>query len=175
MLLAKNGHALLLSGEPWSLNHHPAQWAAIETTTLTVFHKPGGTTSGLVLKALASAIDVYPPLNRGHPSSFRAPQKLTLHVEPRVPTVAKFRALADLWFLSPLTDFLREKGAHRPANAAVLTALGAEDSVALAWPIVVDWGHKESSAGGVVYAHILEDISERRHDASPLDELSALF
>ncbi|KAJ7627504.1 hypothetical protein B0H17DRAFT_1150874 [Mycena rosella] len=88
-------------------------------------HKPGDTISLFVLNTQISAIDV----------SFRAPLKLKLLVEPRVPTVAEFRALADLRFPGPLTDFLREKGAHRPFDAA---ALGAEEPAALAWPIVVD-------------------------------------
>ncbi|KAJ7627501.1 hypothetical protein B0H17DRAFT_1150871 [Mycena rosella] len=75
--------------------------------------------------ALTSKIDVYPPLNRGHSSSFRAPFKLKLFVEPRVPTTPRFPG--------PLTDFLREKGAHRSADAAVLAVLGAEDPAALVW------------------------------------------
>ncbi|KAJ7614749.1 hypothetical protein B0H17DRAFT_1341193 [Mycena rosella] len=73
-----------------------------------------------MLKALASA-------------SFRTPLKLKLHVEPRVPTVAEFRALVELRFPSPLIDFMREKGVHRLADAA---ALGAEEPAVLVWPIV---------------------------------------
>ncbi|KAJ7687117.1 hypothetical protein B0H17DRAFT_1332525 [Mycena rosella] len=171
MLLAKNDHALLLSGSRrWysrrttvnrgRLPTTPAQWAAIEATTLIVFHKPGHATSRLLLKALASAIDVYPPLSLGHPSSFRALLKLKLHVELRVPTVAEFRALVDLRVPGPPTDLLREKGAHRLADPA---ALGAEDPAALAWPIIVDWEHKESSVGGVAYTRILEAVAEQRH------------
>ncbi|KAJ7601286.1 hypothetical protein B0H17DRAFT_1223276, partial [Mycena rosella] len=86
MLLAKNGHAFWVA----------AVWAAIEPTTFAVFHEPGDTTSRFSLKTLASAIDVYPPLNRVNPSSVRAPLKPKLLVKPRVPPVAEFRALADL-------------------------------------------------------------------------------
>ncbi|KAJ7687122.1 hypothetical protein B0H17DRAFT_1136445 [Mycena rosella] len=123
MLLAKNGHPLPLSGSRRWYSHRPTVSRGRLPTT-PAHHKPSDATSRLVLKALASAIDVYPPLSRGHPSSFCAPLKFKLLVEPRVPTLAEFRALADLRFLGPFTDFLREKGAHRPADAAELEALG---------------------------------------------------
>ncbi|KAJ7609303.1 hypothetical protein B0H17DRAFT_1221381 [Mycena rosella] len=160
MLLAKNGHA-----RRRSLGRGGGTYADLPGPRLNhnTHRLPGDATSRLVLKALTSAIGVYPPLNRGHPNSFRAPLKLKLLVEPRVPTVAEFRALADLRVPGPLTDFPREKGAHRPADTAALVALGAEGPVALAWPIVVDWEHKESLVGGVAYMHILEAIAERRY------------
>ncbi|KAJ7687104.1 hypothetical protein B0H17DRAFT_1332521 [Mycena rosella] len=110
-----------------------------------------------MLKALASAVDAYPPLNRGHPSSFRTPLKLKLHVEPRVPTVAEFRALVELRFPSPLIDFMREKGVHRLADAAALGGRGTRGAR------VADRRYKESSVSGVAYTHILEVVAERHH------------
>ncbi|KAJ7614758.1 hypothetical protein B0H17DRAFT_1220573 [Mycena rosella] len=149
MLLAKNGHPLPLSGSRRWYSHRPTVSRGRLPTT-PAHHKPSDATSRLVLKALASAIDVYPPLSRGHPSSFCAPLKFKLLVEPRVPTLAEFRALADL---------RARIGPPTPRSSR----RWGQDLAALAWPIIVDWEHEESSVGGVTYTRIPEAVAERRH------------
>ncbi|KAJ7657123.1 hypothetical protein B0H17DRAFT_1185808 [Mycena rosella] len=44
-----------------------------------------------------------------------------------------------------------------------LAVLGAKDPAAFAWPIIVDWEHKEPSVGRVAYTRILEAVAERCH------------
>ncbi|KAJ7446083.1 hypothetical protein FB451DRAFT_1188847 [Mycena latifolia] len=142
------------------------QWASVEPTTLTVFHKPDDKTSARVLAKITAARECYPAAG-SKPTArdsfiFRGPLKLELKIEERAPTTEEFRAIATFLPEPSFHSFLPADSTHWPTGPAALAALAARDPAALAWPIVVDWKHEMSSIGGVSITDIFKAAATRR-------------
>ncbi|KAJ6600408.1 hypothetical protein DFH09DRAFT_1020997 [Mycena vulgaris] len=147
----------------------PSQWAAIEPTVLTVFHNPADATSTSVLAGLDSAAFLYPkqpPRKARRPYIPRGPLEIDIAVLSRPPDADEFREIASHLSDAPgarasFAAFLRPKTSHWPTSAEALVALVETEPTLLAWPVVVDWEHRQSSIGAG-YMNLVKAAAVRR-------------
>ncbi|KAJ7145611.1 hypothetical protein C8R44DRAFT_972663 [Mycena epipterygia] len=149
-------------------------WALVENTTLDIFHNPKDPISVRVLAALEAARLQFPKPTPKEGSGvpafvharWRGPLKLDIVVHERVPSADEFRLLLPLQAASNVSFsvFIKEQQRmrHSPTGVSSLVALLARDPTLLAWPVIVDWEHDESSVGGTAYSNILKKVLHRR-------------
>ncbi|KAJ7255103.1 hypothetical protein B0H12DRAFT_1233181 [Mycena haematopus] len=147
-------------------------WAAIEPTSLSVFHNPNDSTSVRVLLALQAAIMEYPPRplrpTPSMPTKYHGPLKLDVTVHERAPNADEFRLLLPLQSVPSFTAFLTTTAVSKwltPTNSQALVDLISEKPDALNWPVVVDWEHGDCLIGGARYRDLLTTVFRRRKRA----------